>query len=511
MEAYLQYRAFTPSSKPTHAPVVEGKEGNEKEALETPASPLIYVTFNEDDVRNPQNWSKTYKTFVIGLLAFLTLSLTFASSVSSAAEQGMMAEFGCSQIAATAATSMFLIGMGVGAMPMAPLSELYGRLPVYLITILLATVFEIACAVAPNVPALLILRFIAGVWSTTPLSNSGGSLNDVGDPVLRTIALPLFTTAGFTGPCLGPIIGGFLAENTNYGWRWCYWVTAIWNAAAFLLCFFFMPETLAPALLKFKAINYRKATGEQIWRAPIEDESLRKLTVKYLQRPFKMLAIEPVVQFFVAYLLIVYIVLYGYFDAYPIIFGQHGISGGKGGLMFVPVMVGFLILLSINFVHFERYKGLAEDAKKRIERRGIHEGRVEPEERLIPLMGCAIFFPAGMFWFAWTSGVQFNFWVPMMSGLIFGIGLLSIFQGATQYMIDAYGPMAASALAGSTLIRYVGAGLVILAFPTMYGNLGDQWATSLCAFLGLALTPVPFIFYLIGHKVRSKCRFTVRY
>lgn len=159
----------------------------------------------------------------------------------------------------------------------------YGRLPVYLLTILLATVFEIACAVAPNVSALLILRFIGGVWSTTPLSNSGGSLNDVGDPVLRTIALPLFTTAGFTGPCLGPIIGGFLTENVNYGWRWCYWVTAIWNAAAFLSCFFFMPETLAPALLKFKAINYRKATGEHIWRAPIEDESMRKLTIKYLQ------------------------------------------------------------------------------------------------------------------------------------------------------------------------------------------------------------------------------------
>lgn len=101
--------------------------------------------------------------------------------------------------------------------------------------------------------------------------------------------------------------------------------------------------------------------------------------------------------------------------------------------MFVPVMIGFLILLGINFIHFERYKGLAEDAKKGIERRGIHEGRVEPEERLVPrkypqqcsrpclylltgpsVMGCAIFFPAGMFWFAWTSGVHFNFWVPMM-------------------------------------------------------------------------------------------------
>lgn len=121
MEAYFQYRAFTPSSKPAHqAPIIEGKE---EEALETPVSPLIFVTFDENDPRNPQNWSKAYKTFVIGLLAFLTLSLTFASSVSSAAERGMMEEFGCSQVAATAATSMFLIGMGVGAMPMAPLSE----------------------------------------------------------------------------------------------------------------------------------------------------------------------------------------------------------------------------------------------------------------------------------------------------------------------------------------------------------------------------------------------------
>lgn len=121
MEAYFQYRSFTPSSKPAHqAPIIEGKE---EEALETSVSPLIFVTFDENDPRDPQNWSKAYKTFVIGLLAFLTLSLTFASSVSSAAERGMMEEFGCSQVAATAATSMFLIGMGVGAMPMAPLSE----------------------------------------------------------------------------------------------------------------------------------------------------------------------------------------------------------------------------------------------------------------------------------------------------------------------------------------------------------------------------------------------------
>ncbi|WVQ98421.1 hypothetical protein IAU59_005544 [Kwoniella sp. CBS 9459] len=503
MEAWYQFHSFKPEKKPQHEPIHEDQ-------LEKPKPLVIYLDFEENDKRNPKNWSAAYKTFVIAQLSFLTLSMTFASSVSSAAENGMREEFGCGQVAATAGTGLFLVGMGVGAMPTAPLSELYGRLPVYLITMLLAILFEIGSALAPNTPGLLILRFIAGFWSSCPLSNSGGTLNDIGDPVLRTIALPLFTTAAFAGPTLGPIMGGFIVSNPRFGWRWCYWTCAIWHAVAFLMCFFFMPETLAPALIKYKAMKYRSATGESVWRAPIEDESMHKLTVKYLQRPFVMLAKEAVVQFFVAYLLIVYIVLYGFFDAYSIIFREHGLPARTLGLTFIPVMVGFYVLMIVNILHYIRYKKLWADAKKGIQRRGIHEGKVEPEERLVPLMCCAILFPIGLFWFAWTSSDKFSFWVPMMSGLVFGIALLAIFQGSTQYMIDAYGPYAASGLAGSTLVRYGVTGLVVLAFPKMYETLGNQWATSLLGFLGLALTPVPFVFYLYGRRVRARCTFTVR-
>jgi hypothetical protein len=34
-----------------------------------------------------------------------------------------MQEFGCNEVVATATTGMFLVGMGFGAMPFAPLSE----------------------------------------------------------------------------------------------------------------------------------------------------------------------------------------------------------------------------------------------------------------------------------------------------------------------------------------------------------------------------------------------------
>jgi DHA1 family multidrug resistance protein-like MFS transporter len=247
--------------------------------------------------------------------------------------------------------------------------------------------------------------------SAAPLSNAGGSLNDIGNSVARTITLPLFATTGFVGPTLGPLIGGYIASS-HLGWRWCYWITAIWNGLAFVMTVVFMPETNTPALLKYKAVRYRKLTGDARWRAKIEDETLAEATKRSLKRPFVMLAVEPVVQFFVLYLTgtwshseglqrhvwrsyrgvtvqgltrpVVYVCLYGFFEAYPIVFSEHGLSLAQTGLMFIPIIVGFFVLLALVYLHYMRYKRLAADAAAGKNRMGIHEGKVEPEERLVP-------------------------------------------------------------------------------------------------------------------------------
>lgn len=211
-------------------------------------------------------------------------------------------------------------------------------MPVYTLTILLATAFEIGCAVSPNLPALIILRLFAGFFSAAPLSNAGGSLNDIGNPVFRTLGLPLFATTGFVGPILGPIMGAYVAESL--GWRWCYWITAFWNGISFVLVVICMPETLPGALLKYKAMAWRAASvasgseltasagegsvrereegGRSIggrgrdkeakrirmfkWKAEIEDERLGVALRRNLKRPFIMLVKEPILVFFSVYL-----------------------------------------------------------------------------------------------------------------------------------------------------------------------------------------------------------------
>jgi hypothetical protein len=51
----------------------------------------------------------------------------------------------------------------------------------------------------------------------------------------------------------------------------------------------------------------------------------------------------------------------------------------------------------------------------------------------------------------------------------------------------------------------------LAAFPLfgvqMYKKLGDQWATSLLAFLTVAMMPFPYLFFKYGKRLRGKSRF----
>ena len=82
-----------------------------------------------------------------------------------------------------------------------------------------------------------------------------------------------------------------------------------------------------------------------------------------------------------------------------------------------------------------------------------------------------------------------------------------VFMPAVIYLVDVYLYDANSALAANAFVRsLVAAGFPLFA-TAMYKKLGNQWATSLLAFLCLALVPFPFLFYKYGKKIRSWSKF----
>ena len=61
---------------------------------------------------------------------------------------------------------MYVLGLGLGPLFLAPLSEVKGRRMVYIISFLLFVIFNIGCALAPNITALSLLRFFSGTFGS---------------------------------------------------------------------------------------------------------------------------------------------------------------------------------------------------------------------------------------------------------------------------------------------------------------------------------------------------------
>ena len=95
----------------------------------------------------------------------------------------------------------------------APLSEMFGRRPVFIGTMFVYSIFQIPGAVAPNIETVLVSRFIAGVFAAAPLTNCGGVIADIWDSIGRGPAMSVFTLCVFAGPTiLGPPIGGYVSR-----------------------------------------------------------------------------------------------------------------------------------------------------------------------------------------------------------------------------------------------------------------------------------------------------------
>lgn len=129
------------------------------------------------------------------------------------------------------AVSIFILGYVVGPLIIAPMSELYGRVPLYHLCNVVFLVFTIACAVAQTLPQLFVFRFLAGVAGSCPLTIGSGTAADMIPREKRAGVMAIWAMGPILGPVVGPIAGGFVAEGL--GWRWVFWIIAI----AVCLCY----------------------------------------------------------------------------------------------------------------------------------------------------------------------------------------------------------------------------------------------------------------------------------
>jgi hypothetical protein len=86
---------------------------------------------------------------------------------------------------------------------------------------------------------------------------------------------------------------------------------------------------------------------------------------------------------------------------------------------------------------------------------------------------------------------------------------LFAFSGIFTFFVDTYQVYAASVLASNAFVRCSFAAAFPLFGVQMYHKLGDQWASSLLAFLAVFMLPFPFLFFKYGKRLRNKSKFAV--
>ncbi|KAI0123370.1 major facilitator superfamily domain-containing protein [Xylariales sp. AK1849] len=458
----------------------------------TETSPYI-VDFLVADPYNPlllPRWKKYMCTF---LVAFATLAVTFISSAYSGAVPGINAEFGISEDVSILGVSVFVLGFALGPLLWAPLSEQFGRRLTFFGTYLALTAFNVGCIAANNFTTLVILRFFAGVFGSSCLTNAGATIADMFDASERGMMLAIFVAAPLLGPSFGEAAG----------WRWVHGLFAIFTGTLWILIALFVPETYAPTLLSSRAAKLSKMTGKvYVARAHLGDK--KKLSQQYkvvLSRPWILLFREPIVLLISICMATIYGTLYMLFPLLPAIFEiSHGWSAQTSELSFLGVAVGMSLGVFHSIYNNKYYVRIIAE----------HHGFPPPEIRLRIAVPASVTFPVGLFLFAWTNGSEVHWIVPIIGTVIFSYGLVVLFLSFTNYLIDTYVVFAASVFAGNTLLRSIFAAVFPLFTTPMLHNLGIHWASSVPAFLALVCMPFPLFFYVYGRRIRSNGRYAVQ-
>lgn len=439
MQAYLQYRRIGQAVQKqlddypelAHLPNSPQEQGQPHQAAEQPEtdtkrefsnlppgiqcqhtdSGTIYlVTWtDEHDTLSPQNYtlaSRLAATLNVTALAFVVGA---ASSIESGVLPQNAAAFGVSDVVASLATGIYLLGFAAGSLVSGPLSEVLGRNAVYAGSLTLFMIWIMASGLAPNIGAQLAFRFLAGIFGCPPLTCAGGTVADLWNPLEKTLLFPMYAILSFGGPVLGPVIASWMGQGV-LSWRWTSWIILIASGLVMATVILFQPETYSPLLLKWKAHQLRMRTGDRRFRAAMELEKTALVTrmAGACFRQFELTMHEPIILLISLYMTIIYIVLFTFFDGYEYIYTDvHGLSQGLTNIVWVAMycgimLVGLLVPLVYRWTKREFQRAAAEaepgaDGKKKVHTR--------PENRLWFAMMGAPFIPIGLFWMGWTDYV----------------------------------------------------------------------------------------------------------
>jgi MFS family permease len=146
-------------------------------------------------------WADWKKWCLVALVSIATLAVAFVSSAYTGGLSEVIEQFHTSELIVTLGVSLFVLGFAIGPLMWAPMSEIFGRQILFIGTYAALTAFNAGAAGAKNITTLLLMRFFAGSFGSSPLTVS----HKVSSTTANIFSDFHRTMVGSSQTCLTPI------------------------------------------------------------------------------------------------------------------------------------------------------------------------------------------------------------------------------------------------------------------------------------------------------------------
>lgn len=425
-------------------------------------------SFIEVNAAQYERFSSRRKIAITAILSLCSFLAPISSTTILSAIPEVAHTYNTSGSIINVSNALYMIMMGLSPCLWGPLSTLYGRRPICIVTGVLFFAFSIGTAAAPNLASYYIFRMLTAYQGTSFLIVGNSCIADIYTPTTRGTAMGAFLSGTLIGPAFGPFIGGIIV--TYRSWRDIFWLQTALGGFATVLVIFFLPETIP-----YKKIEELDGLprGDKVrkilhWTSPFR---VIRILFEYPNLLLVGLASSSLVWNMYSLLTPIRYVLNPRFNlSSPI----------QSGLFYIAPGCGYLLGT------FGGGRWADYIVKKHINKKG----KRVPEDRL---RSCYFFvgvvIPACMLIYGWSvdqavGGIP----LPVIAMFLQGVGQLFCFPALNTYCLDVMQAkgLSAEVIAGNYLIRYLFAAAgSALCLPGVQG-IGVGWFTSIgCLFMAL--------------------------
>ncbi|KAK8176725.1 major facilitator superfamily domain-containing protein [Phyllosticta citribraziliensis] len=204
-------------------------------------SHILLVPQPSDSPNDPLNWPTWKKDAILLIVGFASAVVGAYGPMLGPGFVPISKELGVSVDTLSQATAWVILTLGLCVFLINPFAKLFGKRPMYLLTIVLLVIVSIWGAEAQTYNSFLGSRIIGGIGMApyeVLVQATIGDMYFVHERATRIAVWNLFLTCGICG---ASFISGYIIEYL--GWHWTFGVCGILFGASLIGIVFFVPET----------------------------------------------------------------------------------------------------------------------------------------------------------------------------------------------------------------------------------------------------------------------------